>query len=225
MINFVTFADENRITMEYKIFVNNPWQENTVVLYDETGEAAVVDCGCFTREEGRRLRDFLLEKRLKPVVLLNTHLHPDHVFGNRFMADTYGLAARAAQADEFLLEHAVEYAAMLGLQGTTPPPALGGYLKDGDTVRFGNSAWEVIAVPGHSPGGLCYYNADAALLLSGDVLFAGSVGRSDLPGGDGNALIAGIRERLMSLPEGVRVIPGHGPMTSIGEEKKHNPFL
>ncbi len=211
--------------MEYKIFINNPWQENTVVLYDGTGEAVVIDCGCFTREEGKRLQDFLTEKGLKPVALLNTHLHPDHVFGNRFMLDAYGLAAQASQEDEFLLEHAVEYAAMLGLRGTTPPPALGGYLKDGDTVRFGDSSLEVIAVPGHSPGGLCYYNADAGLLVSGDVLFAGSVGRSDLPGGDGKALIAGIRSRLLSLPDEVRVISGHGSMTAIGEEKIHNPFL
>ncbi len=87
--------------MEYKIFINNPWQENTVVLYDGTGEAVVIDCGCFTREEGKRLQDFLTEKGLKPVALLNTHLHPDHVFGNRFMLDAYGLAAQASQEDEF----------------------------------------------------------------------------------------------------------------------------
>lgn len=225
MIYFLTFVGANRIKMEYKILVNNPWQENTVVLYDETGEAAVLDCGCFTREEAKRLQDFLSGAGLKPVLLLNTHLHPDHVFGNRFMSETYGLAAQASEADEFLLEHTVEYAAMLGLRGASPAPALGGHLKDGDTVRFGASELEVIAVPGHSPGGLCYYNRKDGLLLSGDVLFAGSVGRSDLPGGDGDALVAGIRSRLLTLPDDVRVIPGHGPATTIGEERNHNPFL
>ena len=125
--------------MEYKILVNNPWQENTVVLYDGTGEAAVVDCGCFSRAEENALADFLTEHHLTPKVLLNTHLHPDHVFGNGFMLEHYGLSAQASQADEFLLEHAVEYAAMLGLRGMTPPPVLGGYLQDGEKVRFGNS--------------------------------------------------------------------------------------
>ena len=159
------------------------------------------------------------------MLLLNTHLHPDHVFGNNFMKDCYGLEAKASQDDEFLLEQAVEYAAMLGLRGTTPPPALGGYIKDGDLLCFGHSELKVIAVAGHSPGGLCYYSEADKLLIAGDVLFAGSVGRSDLPGGNGNALISGIREKLMVLPEDVQVITGHGPMTTIGEEKKYNPFL
>lgn len=211
--------------MEYKIFVNNPWQENSVVLYDETGEAVVIDCGCFSSEEEQRLKDFFLNKTLRPVLLLNTHLHPDHIFGNKFMKDDYGLEANASQDDEFLLEQAVEYAAMLGLRGTTPPPALGGYLKDGDLIRFGHSELKVIAVAGHSPGGLCYYNEVDKLLIAGDVLFAGSIGRSDLPGGDGKALLLGIREKLLVLPEDVLVITGHGPMTTIGEEKKYNPFL
>lgn len=211
--------------MRYKIFVNNPWQENTVVLYDESGEAAVIDCGCFTGEEEQRFKTFLLNEKLTPVLLLNTHLHPDHVFGNNFMKECYGLEANASRSDEFLLEHAVEYAAMLGLRGTTPPPALGGYLKDGDIVSFGHSELKVIAVAGHSPGGLCYYSEADKLLIAGDVLFAGSVGRSDLPGGDGNALISDIRKKLMVLPEDVQVITGHGPMTTIGEEMKYNPFL
>lgn len=211
--------------MEYKIFVNNPWQENTVVLYDETGEAAVIDCGCFSRDEEQRIQDFLSAMKLTPVLLLNTHLHPDHIFGNNFMKSAYGLEARASREDEYLIERAVEYAAMLGLSGTTPPPALGGFLKDGDVVRFGKSELEVIAVGGHSPGGLCFYSPADKLLVAGDVLFAGSVGRSDLPGGDGRLLIEGIKSKLMTLPDDVRVIAGHGPMTMIGEEKKYNPFL
>ena len=211
--------------MEYKILVNNPWQENTVVLYDGTGEAAVVDCGCFSRAEEKALADFLTEHHLTPKVLLNTHLHPDHVFGNGFMLEHYGLSAQASQADEFLLEHVVEYAAMLGLRGMTPPPVLGGYLQDGEKVRFGNSELLVIAVPGHTPGGLCFYSEADQLLVAGDVLFAGSVGRADLPGGDARALIPGIKDKLMVLPDGVRVIAGHGEMTTIGEERMYNPFL
>lgn len=211
--------------MEYKIFVNNPWQENTIVLYDATGEAVILDCGCFSEDEENRLRDFLSGKSLKPVVLLNTHLHPDHILGNNFMKNTYGLSAKAAREDDFLIDHAVEYAAMLGITGITPPPAVGEYLKDGDVVRFGNSELQVIAVEGHSPGGLCFYSVADKLLVSGDVLFAGSIGRSDLPGGNGQALIEGIRSKILTLPDEVVVIPGHGPMTSIREERMHNPFF
>ena len=118
-----------------------------------------------------------------------------------------------------------EYAAMLGLRGMEQPPALGAYLWDGDRVKFGASELEVIAVPGHSPGGLCYYSEADSLLLAGDVLFAGSVGRADLPGGDARALIEGIKNKLMCLPDGTKVIAGHGGMTTIGEERKYNPFL
>lgn len=111
--------------MEIKIFVNNPWQENTVVLYDRTGEAVIIDCGCFSGEEERRLQDFLSQKKLKPVALLDTHLHIDHIFGNNFIKNTYGLSAQASDEDNFLVENAVEYAAMLGVTGITPPPAVG----------------------------------------------------------------------------------------------------
>lgn len=211
--------------MEYKIFINNPWQENTVVLYDGSGEAAVVDCGCCSEEEERKLRDFLADGRLKPTVLLNTHLHPDHLWGNRFMLEEYGLSAKASRKDDFLLEHASEYAAMLGIRGLAAPPAVGEYLEEGDVVRFGCSELQVIAVGGHSPGGLCFYDVAGKLLLSGDVLFAGSIGRSDLPGGDGTVLIEGIRSKLLVLPDEVKVIPGHGPVTTIGKEKRFNPFF
>ena len=165
-------GEENTENMDYKIFVNNPWQENTIVLYDGTGEAAVVDCGCFSKEEEGRLQEFLQSERLLPVLLLNTHLHPDHVFGNRLMKDVYGLSTRAAREDDFLLEHAVEFAAMLGLKGVTPPPAAGEYLRHGDVIRFGASEMQVIAVGGHSPGGLCFYSERDKLLLSGHVIFA-----------------------------------------------------
>lgn len=211
--------------MEYKVFVNNPWQENTVVLYDETGEAAVVDCGCFGRGEETLLREFLESKSLQPVLLLNTHLHPDHIFGNNFMKKVYGLSTKAAREDDFLIENAVGFASILGIKGITQPPAVGEFLKDGDTVRFGHSEMRVIAVGGHSPGGLCFYSARDKLLLSGDVLFAGNIGRSDLPGGNGKVLVEGIRKKLLVLPEEVTVIPGHGPLTTIGDEKLYNPFL
>lgn len=211
--------------MEVEIFVNNPWQQNTVVLYDRTGEAVIIDCGCLGDEEEGLLKSFLSEKQLKPVALLDTHLHIDHIFGNNFVKKAFGLEAQAGAADNYLIEHAVEYAAMLGITGITPPPAVGKFLNDGDVVKFGNSELKVIAVPGHSPGSLCFYSETDRLLIAGDVLFAGSVGRSDLPGGNGRQLIEGIKTKLLCLPDEVRVIPGHGPETTIGEERKHNPFL
>lgn len=211
--------------MEIQIFVNNPWQQNTVVLYDKTGEAVVIDCGCFSKEECSRLSEFFTGNSLKPVALLDTHLHIDHIFGNNFMKNTYGLSAQASKDDDFLVENAVEYAAMLGITGIAQPPVVGTYLKDGESVKFGESELKVIAVAGHSPGGLCFYSAADQLLIAGDVLFAGSVGRSDLPGGDGRRLLEDIRTKLFVLPDEVKVIPGHGPATTIGKEKVHNPFF
>lgn len=211
--------------MEVKVFVNNPWEENTVLLYDETREAVVIDCGCFSKEEKKRVSDFITEEKLTLVALLNTHLHPDHLFGNDFIKDTYGLEVQASKEDEFMIDHAVEYAAMLGVSGMPQPPRIGQYLKEGDVVKFGNSELRVIAVAGHSPGGLCFYSEKDKLLIAGDVLFAGSIGRSDLPGGDGRKLLKDIREKLFVLDDDVRVIPGHGPETTIGEEKRYNPFF
>ncbi len=213
------------MNMDIKIFVNNPWEENTIVLYDDTKEAAVIDCGCFLEEERRAVQSFLTKKGLKPVVLLNTHLHPDHIFGNGFMKKTYGLETQAGEEDNFLIRHAVEYAAMLGITGISQPPEAGKFLKDGDVIRFGESELEAIAVPGHSPGGLCFYSKKDKLLIAGDVLFAGSVGRSDLPGGNGTQLLEAIRSRLFVLDGDVKVVPGHGPATTIEKERKHNPFF
>ena len=191
--------------MDIQIFVNNPWEENTVVLYDDTKEAAVIDCGCFLDEERKAVQSFLTKKGLKPVVLLNTHLHPDHIFGNGFMKETYGLEAQAGEEDDFLIRHAVEYAAMLGITGIPQPHGVGKFMKDGDIIRFGESELEAIAVPGHSPGGLCFYSKKDKLLIAGDVLFAGSVGRSDLPGGNGTQLLEAIRTRLFVLEGDVKV--------------------
>lgn len=211
--------------MQWKIFTNNPWQENTVVLHDKTKEAVIIDCGCFTAAERERLADFLQTHQLKPVALLDTHLHIDHIFGNAFMRDKYGLSARAHEGDAFWLADFDRYAGMFGVRGMTPPPTLGAYLQEGEIIRFGHSELKVIHVPGHSPGGLCFYSREAKLLVSGDVLFQGSIGRADLPGGNLKELTEGIREKLFTLPDDVTVIPGHGPCTTIGEEKRTNPFF
>lgn len=208
-----------------ELFINNPWQQNTILLYDETQEAILVDCGCYTDHERNKLSTFLKRHELTLKALLSTHLHIDHVLGNNFIRDTFGLLTQAAQADEFLIDNAIEYAAALGLKGVEQPSQIGIYLKDGDLIRFGNTSLKVIAVPGHSPGGLCFYSEADRLLIAGDVLFAGSIGRADLPGGDYKALINGIKSKLFTLPDDVVVLPGHGPTTTIGKEKRTNPFF
>ena len=210
---------------QWNRLTNNPWEANTVVLYDETGEATVVDCGCFTATERDRLRDFLTENKLRPVVLLNTHLHIDHLFGNAFMHDEYGLTTRAHAGDAFWLTDFERTAGMFGVRGMEEPPEPEEWLEDGERVRFGRTELEVIHVPGHSPGGVCFYAREAGVLVAGDVLFAGSVGRADLPGGDSSELLRGIRKRLLTLPDETIVIPGHGEYTTIGEEKRTNPFF
>lgn len=211
--------------MEVKIFVNNPFQENTILLYDETGEAVVIDCGCFDDEEREEFRNFVRGKGLKLVGLLDTHLHIDHILGNNFIKNVYGIDPQASEEDDFLNRGAISYAGMLGITGITQPPAIGTYLQEGDVIRFGDSELKVIAVPGHSPGGLCFYSESNKLLISGDALFAGSIGRTDLPGGDSKLLLKSIQTKLFTLDDDVRVIPGHGPLTTIGAEKRYNPFF
>lgn len=211
--------------MKVQLFVNNPFRENTIVLYDETGEAALIDCGCFTPVERTEVQEFFREQKLTPVVLLNTHLHIDHILGNRFVEEHWGLLSQAAKEDEYLLACVPEHAVRFGMKEVSEPPALGKYLKDGERVRFGNTILQVIATPGHTPGGLCFYNKTGGLLFSGDTLFAGSIGRTDLPGGDSEQLIASIRSKLLVLADETQVIPGHGSATTIGREKSSNPYV
>lgn len=211
------------ITIETLVF--NQWQENTYLLYDETGEAVIIDCGVFFENEGKKLIDIIEKKDLKLVHLLNTHLHIDHVFGNQFMKDQFGLSTKAHKADEFLLAEAPNYGVRLGLENVVEPPAMGEAINDGDTIRFGNSELKVLHVPGHSPGHVVFYNETQKFLIAGDVLFRESIGRTDLPYGNFEDLIHGIKTKLLVLNDDVTVHPGHGPKTSIGHERKNNVFL
>lgn len=212
--------------MKYKIFVNNPWQQNTILLYDETSEAVIIDCGCFNVNENKKVEDFISENNLKLVALLSTHLHIDHILGNKFIKERYSLDAQVGEADMFLIEDAVAYAAQLGLRGVEQPPCPSSkFLSEGDIVKFGNTSLYVYEVPGHSPGSLCFYSEANKLLIVGDALFQGSIGRTDLPKGNYKDLITNIQNKLFTLPDDVVVIPGHGYSTTIGAEKKYNPFF
>ncbi len=205
-------------------FTFNPFSENMYILYDETKEALIIDPGCYTQLEKEELAKFILETGLKPVKLLNTHAHIDHVLGNNFVAAKYGLKLEMHEADADLLRSAPVYGQMWGIK-PEPSPEPSAFLNEGDVVRFGNSKLDVLFTPGHCPGSITFFSSDEKFAIVGDVLFYGSIGRTDRPGGNHELLISSIREKLFPLGDDMVVYPGHGPSTTIGFEKQHNPFL
>ena len=210
--------------IQVKSFTCNPYQENCYLLFDETHECVIIDPGMYTGDEQNALLKFIAENKLKPVLLLNTHCHIDHVLGNKFVYDTYGLLPRFHEGELPVLIAVVSYAPQMGIRyEVSPLPEV--YLEAAGSVEFGNSKLELIFAPGHSPAHLCFYGEDDQFLIGGDVLFYQSIGRTDLPGGNHAQLLKNIREKLFVLPDECTVYPGHGPATSIGLEKKNNPFL
>lgn len=199
---------------------------NTYVVYDpETGECAIIDPGMMGKEEENAMRGFIGREHLKVTGLINTHLHIDHAVGDKFVVDTYGTPLQAHKADEPLIERIREQAEMFGIREKVHPADVSVYLEEGDRIKVGNGSLEVIHVPGHSPGGIALYDKEDGFLISGDSLFQGSIGRTDLPGGNMQQLVRGVKEKLLSLPGSTVVYPGHGPATTIAQEKAHNPFL
>ncbi|MCH7535271.1 MAG: MBL fold metallo-hydrolase [Bacteroidetes bacterium] len=210
--------------IKIRSFVFNAFQENTYILYDESKECIIFDPGCNEPFEEEQVTSFIEENKLKPVRLINTHCHIDHVLGNKFIADTFNLKLEIHELELVMLE-AVP---MVGQQYQmpvieSPKPDL--YINEGDVIRFGNSSLNVLLTPGHSPGSLTFYNGKEKIAIVGDVLFQSSIGRTDLPGGNYETLIQSIREKLMPLNDDVLVYPGHGPSTTIGAERNLNPFL
>lgn len=211
--------------MNIKIFEFNPISENTYIVYDETKECVIIDAGCFFPEEKSELLDFILDNELIVKHLLNTHLHFDHVFGNKFILDQFGLKAYANDKDLFLLEAMPAQMRMFGFREAEEAPEVGTLINENDIIEFGNQKFIVLAVPGHSPGSVAFYSENGECVFVGDALFRGSIGRTDLAGGSQSQLIEAIRTRLLTLPPDTVVYPGHGPKTSIREEKRSNPFL
>jgi hydroxyacylglutathione hydrolase len=204
-------------------FVFNPFEENTFVLYDETNECVIIDPGCYESFERQELETFIADMNLQVRILLNTHCHIDHVLGNYFVKEKYKVKLLLNQIEEPLLKAVEAYAPNYGLyQYQTSWPD--GYLQEGDLVKFGNQTLEVLFVPGHSPGHIAFYHREENKLIGGDVLFYNSIGRTDLPGGNYNTLIDSIHKKLFTLPDETVVYPGHGDNTTIGYEKKTNPF-
>ncbi len=218
--------EKSKNMLNVKIFVFNPFMENTLVVYDDhTREAAIVDCGCLYDTERNELKKFIADNNLCVKYLLNTHLHLDHQFGNAWAAAEYGVLPLAHRNDEKLIDNLPSQAMLFGIPDSVDAQPLGGYIAEGDEIKIGSSILKAIFVPGHSAGSLCFYSASDGILIAGDVLFAGSIGRTDLPGGDFDLLTNGIREKLFTLPLDTKVYPGHGPTTSIDREIHSNPFF
>jgi glyoxylase-like metal-dependent hydrolase (beta-lactamase superfamily II) len=205
-------------------FTFNPIGENTYILYDETKECVIIDPGCYDDRERADLVNFIENNKLKPVKLLNTHCHLDHVFGNAFVSEKYNLKLAAHQLEIPVLDAFLRSASMYGLNAE-PSPEIATFLQEGDLVQFGTSSLEIAFTPGHSPGSITFYNKTQQFMISGDVLFYGSIGRSDLPGGNHQLLLDSIRTKLLPLGDSFKVYSGHGPSTTIGFERKNNPFL
>ena len=207
--------------MQVKCMEFNFLPVNTYVIWDDTGEAAVIDPGCFYPGETGRLAAFIRDNGLKVKLLLNTHLHFDHVFGNAFVEETYGVKARANDLDMPWIESMSRRLAVFGInyEGHVNPIEPENVLRDGDTVSFGNTTLHVLHIPGHSPGSIVFLNKEQNCVFTGDVIFQGSYGRTDFPDGSHDALMAGIRDRLLTMPDDTVVYPGHGPATTIKHEK------
>ncbi len=211
--------------MEIRRFVCNPFQEITYILYDDTKEAVIIDCGCSDAKEQKRLVDFIERNELSPVKVLNTHLHIDHIAGNSFLKKQYGLSPIAHDGDLFIYKNSMQQAQMFGFPLNENPPIIESIIKEGDIVRFGNEKLHVLHIPGHSPGSICFYNKEEGVMIVGDVLFQGSIGRTDLWGGDTDTLINGIKSKILTLSDEVVIAPGHGNTTTVGEERQYNPYL
>jgi glyoxylase-like metal-dependent hydrolase (beta-lactamase superfamily II) len=207
-----------------KFFTFNPIGENTYILYNESKQCIIIDPGCYFEEENEQLKGFITQNELNPTQLLNTHCHLDHVFGNKMISETYHLTLQMHEKEKPVLA----YAPTSGLMYNMPFDNYVGefiLLKEGDTVLLGQDELKVIEVPGHSPGSICFYCAKQNFLIGGDVLFQGSIGRTDLPLGDHETLLLHIKNKLLILPEETVVYSGHGLPTTIGAEKANNPYL
>lgn len=210
------------ITIHY--FTFGPFQENTYILWDESLDCVIIDPGNTTASEHQKLSDFISQKNLKPVRLILTHAHVDHVNGAKYVFDTYGLLPEVNKEDLFFVEKHLATATMYGINAEQCPMPKA-FINEGDIISFGKSFLHTIHTPGHSPGSVTFYNKEEGFMISGDVLFYGSIGRTDLPMGNFETLIDSIKTKLFPLGDTMKVYSGHGPMTTIGFEKINNPFL
>lgn len=207
-----------------KSFTFSPVQENTYVVYNEEGQCCIIDPGCYFPGERDELKTGIEKTGLKPVLLLNTHCHLDHVFGNKFVHETWGLPLHLHKNEKPVLDFAPEAGKMWQLPFDNYEGPLV-YLDPGKFIKIGEEVLEIRFTPGHSPGSISLYHQAGGFIIGGDVLFNGSVGRTDLPGGSFEILEKSIREQFYTLPDETIVYSGHGPATTVGFEKENNPFV
>lgn len=212
--------------MKIKTFVNRPIDENCYVVSDETREAVIIDCGALIPADQEAIAEYIRQEGLTVTQHILTHGHFDHMFGSQWVADTYGCRPKLHPADTDIYEGSVErVSAFFHKPIAFPVPPVGSFFNERNTLRFGTHKFRVIACPGHTPGGVCLYCEEEGVLFSGDSIFQSSIGRTDMEGGDHAALIASLTERVLTLPEEVVIYPGHGPSTTVRNEKLFNPYL
>ena len=218
------FTQEKAAMINVKIFQFNPLQENTYLMYNEAGDCILVDPGCYSDKERDQLRDFIEAKQLTPIMLVNTHCHLDHVFGNKFVHETYGLELHIHEGEKQVLEMAPTSGLMWNLPFDNYTGSIH-FLDQTSHLTLGDETIQVLFTPGHSPASISFYASKSSFVIAGDVLFRESVGRTDLPGGNPAVLVKSITEQLYCLPEETIVYSGHGIPTTIGHEKRHNPYV
>lgn len=205
-------------------FTFNPFEENTYIIANEQKQCWIVDPGMFDENEVATIKDYVSKHQLQPQGIINTHAHIDHILGVQELVDTYNIPFGIHQDEQPVLDRAADTAAMFGFR-LKNVPRQSHYISEKETLKLGYDELKVFLTPGHSPGSISFYYAPGKWVISGDVLFSGSIGRTDLPGGDFDTLIASIRTHLFTLPDDTQVLSGHGPATTIGDEKADNPFL
>lgn len=212
--------------IQIKRFVTNPIGENCYLVWDDTLACAVIDCGAWGEDKEAKIARFIEENHLSPCLSLQTHMHFDHIFGLHFLHRSYGLRPLCHAGERPIYDAAAAMARdWFGFQIPEPLVPVERFLAHEEEIRFGNTFLRVIHTPGHTPGSVMFYLPDDKVLFSGDTLFQGSVGRTDTPGGDMEQEITALRERVLTLSDDVVVYPGHGPSTTIGDERLHNPYL
>lgn len=213
--------------MEVQTFTNRPIDENCYVVSDsETLDAAIIDCGALRPEDQEAIAAYIQQRGLHVVHHLLTHGHFDHMFGAKWVIDTYGCSPWLHTADADTYNGAKEMAAFIFHRTIdfTVPPA-GGFFNEGDEIAVGNLRLRVVHTPGHTPGGCCFYCESEGVVLSGDSIFYGSIGRTEFPGGSHAALVKSLKEKILTLPSSVKIYPGHGPETDVAQELLMNPYL
>jgi glyoxylase-like metal-dependent hydrolase (beta-lactamase superfamily II) len=210
--------------MEIFRFIFSPIDVNTYILADNSGDCAIIDCGCYDNAEFEEFASFIKEKGLNPVLLLNTHCHLDHIFGNKYLLEKYNLRALSHEKEESNRMNGPNHAVIFGLSMDSPPLPQR-FIVDNEVIRFCSNDINVLHVPGHSAGGLAFYIKKEGCVFTGDALFSGSIGRTDLPGGDFETLINSIKNKLFVLPPSTIVYAGHGGETTIEKEMRTNPWF